>query len=453
MKPVHGHILITLIVIALVSAPSHACVKGADAEDYDNSIAVTVHPDESITVTLKGSSGESLSPWEDVDFRELSMVLNVTAKEGDLTTIANELRVVLDPSEYSELANLDMDLEGHAGATTTNLTAVIDYPGYLGVDGSLGFVVVEPPYGFALDLDLEAKLYYSNFEREELSMMVAMVPLLETQLSSTIMNATEGNIALERLELLDYEEEPDHASLRVRLSLSGDLQKGLKSVLEGMGAEITPGEVPEELTSLSIESLDYHVTFSGRTLVLEADSGGTVAGDFDGKLNELKDDYLGRLLEGDDLEQQDRALVALMLPIDLIVDDLHVESTTTYEEESYTSTFTVEGLGLRPPSFSGLLDLLEELSMRESSEDVKLVLEGATSGNQYVVFTVPDATKAPIVEEEGRVVWDMTDVDGLGDVTYEVKTRGLDTTTIVVASAVGIAAIGAAAFFLMKRKV
>jgi len=452
MKPVHGHLIITLIVMSLVSTPT-TWVKGADAEDYDNSITVTVHPDESITVTLKGISGESPSPWEDASFRELSMVLNVTAEDEDLTTIANEWRVKLDPSEYAELANLDMELEGHAGATSTNLTATIDYPGYLGLDGSLGFVVVEPPHGFVLDLNLEAKLYYSNFEREELSMMVAMAPLLETQLSSMIMNATDGNIALERLELLDYEEEPDHASLRVRLSLSGDLQKGLQSVLEGMDAEITPEDVPEELPSLTIESLDYHVTFSGSTLVLEADSGGTVSGDFNGQLNDMKDDYLGRLLEDDELDEQDRALVAQAQPIDLHVDDLHIESTTTYEEESYTSTFTVEGLGLRPPSFSDLLDLLEELSMRGSSEDVKLVLEGGTSGNQYVVFTVPDATKTPIVEEEGRVVWDMTDIDNLGDVTYEVKTRGLDTTTIVAASAVGIAAIGAAAFFLMRRKV
>ena len=452
MKPVHGHLIITLIVMSLVSTPT-TWVKGADAEDYDNSITVTVHPDESITVTLKGISGESPSPWEDASFRELSMVLNVTAEDEDLTTIANEWRVKLDPSEYAELANLDMELEGHAGATSTNLTATIDYPGYLGLDGSLGFVVVEPPHGFVLDLNLEAKLYYSNFEREELSMMVAMAPLLETQLSSMIMNATDGNIALERLELLDYEEEPDHASLRVRLSLSGDLQKGLQSVLEGMDAEITPEDVPEELPSLTIESFDYHVTFSGSTLVLEADSGGTVSGDFNGQLNDMKDDYLGRLLEDDELDEQDRALVAQAQPIDLHVDDLHIESTTTYEEESYTSTFTVEGLGLRPPSFSDLLDLLEELSMRGSSEDVKLVLEGGTSGNQYVVFTVPDGTKAPLVEEEGRVVWDMTDIENLGDVTYEVKTRGLDTTTIVAASAVGIAAIGAAAFFFMRRKV
>jgi hypothetical protein len=82
-----------------------------------------------------------------------------------------------------------------------------------------------------------------------------------------------------------------------------------------------------------------------------------------------------------------------------------------------------------------------------------MVLEGGTSGNQYVVFTVPAGTKEPIVEEEQRVVWDMDDIENLEDVTYEVKTKQLDTTTIVVASAAGLAVIGAAGFFLMKRKV
>ena len=64
----------------------------------------------------------------------------------------------------------------------------------------------------------------------------------------------------------------------------------------------------------------------------------------------------------------------------------------------------------------------------------------------------PDDTKAPVVEEEQRVVWDMDGIENLEGVTYEVKTRQLDTTTIVVASAVGLVVIGVTGFFLMRRK-
>lgn len=458
MSLVQRHLLIGLFLIVLVSTPSHVYVKGADPEDYDNYIAVTVYPDESIIVTLKGSHSDS-SPFEQSPaqrvagpFEELRLILNITAEEEDLTIIGNKLRIKLDPSDYASLANLDLDLEGHSGETSTNITALIDYPGYLGVNGSLGFVIVEPPYGFTLDIGLEAKLYYSYYPREELGMMVAMVPLLETQLSSQIMEASDGNLVLERLELLGYEEALDHASLRVRLSLSGDLQKGLRYALESMGAELTPEEAPEEPYPLSIESYDYHIAFSGDTLVLEADSCGTIAGDFNSQLNELKDSYLEELLESDELDDHDRTLIARMLPIDLHVENLRVDSTTTFEEDSFVSTFTVGGLELEPPSFAELLVLLEELSGRGSLEEFKLVLEGGTSGNQYVVFTVPDDTKAPVVEEEQRVVWDMDGIENLEGVTYEVKTRQLDTTTIVVASAAGIAVIGAAVFILMRRK-
>jgi len=453
MKFVQRHLLIGLLFMVLVSTPSHIYTRGADSEDYDNYIAITVYPDESTVMALKGSHSDSSSPLEQRPAQELSLVLNVTAEEEDLTTIENELIIKFNPSSYANLANLDLDLEGHSGETSTNVTARIDYPGYLGVNGTLGFVIVEPPYGFTMDLELDTKLYYSYYQREELLMMMGMVPLLETQLSSQIMNASDGNIILERLELQNFEEALDHASFRVRLSLSGDLRKGLQYALENMGAELSPEETPEEPYPLSIESYDYHITFSGDTLVLEADSGGTIAGDLNGQLNKLKDRYLEKLLESDELEEQDRTLIAQALPIDLYVNNLHFESTATFEDDSFESTFTVEGLGLEPPSFAELLALLEELSGRGSPEEFKLVLEGGTSGNQYVVFTVPDGTKEPILEEEQRVVWDMDDIENLEDVTYEVKTKQLDTTTIVVASAAGLAVIGAAGFFLMKRKV
>jgi len=133
------------------------------------------------------------------------------------------------------------------------------------------------------------------------------------------------------------------------------------------------------------------------------------------------------------------------------VQHLLIESTSTFGEDFVTSTFSVEGLGLKPPSFETLLVFLEELSKKEPLDDFKLVLEGGESNNQYVGFTVPADAEEPMVEEEQRVVWDMDDIENLGDVTYEVKTKRLDTTTIVVASAIGLAVIGAAGYFFMKK--
>jgi hypothetical protein len=456
MKRIWRRLLfIGLFIGVLVSIPYYMHAEGADNDelDYDNYVAITVYPDESIIMTLRGSRSDSFSSWEQRStLKELGLILDVTVTEEEVTVIESELHVQLDPSEYANLANLDLDLEGHSGGTRTNVTALVNYPGYLGVNGSLGFVVVEPPYGFVLDLVLEAKLYYTYYPREELQMIIGMVPLLETQLASEIMEASDGSIVLEKLELLDYEEAPDHASFTACLRVSGDLQEGLRSALEGMGAELTPPEEPEELSALSIESIDYHITFNGDALSLQADTGGTLAGDFNGQLNMLKDMSLEELLESEEIDDDDKTLVARALPIDLHVQHLLIESTSSFGEDVVVSTFSVEGLGLEPPSFETLLVFLEELSKKESLEGFKLVLEGESSGNQYVAFIVPAETEEPILEEEERVVWDMDDIESLSDVTYEVKTKGLGTTTIVVASAVGLAVIVAAGYFFMKNR-
>lgn len=455
MKRVWKRLLVVgLFIGVLASIPFYMHAEGADFDelDYDNYIAIKVYPDESIIMTLQGSHSDSFSTWEQRStLKELGLTLDVTVAEEEVTTIESGFHVQLNPSDYANLANLDLDLEGHSGGTHTNVTALVDYPGYLGVNGSLGFVVVEPPYGFVLDLVLEAKLYYTYYPREELQMIIGMIPLLETQLASEIMAASDGNILLEKIELLDYEEALDHASFTVSLRLSGDLQEGLRSALERMGTELTPPEEPEEVSPLSIESIDYHVTFDGDTLSLEADTGGTIAGDFNGQLNLLKDMSLEELLESEEIDDEDRTLVARALPIDLHVQHLLIESTSTFGKDVVASTFSVEGLGLEPPSFETLLVFLEELSKKESLEDFKLVLEGESGNNQYVGFIVPADTEEPIVEEEQRVVWDMDDIENLDDVTYEVKTKRLDTTTIVVASAIGLAVIGAAGYFFMKK--
>ena len=448
-------LFIGLFIGVLASIPYHLYAEGADIDelDYDNYIAITVYPDDSIIMTLQGSQSNSFSTWEQRStLKELGLTLDVTVAEEEVTTIESEIYIQLNPSDYANLANLDLDLEGHSGGTHTNVTALVDYPGYLGVNGSLGFVVVEPPYGFVLDLVLEAKLYYTYYPREDLQMIIGMVPLLETQLASEIMAASDGNILLEKIELLDYEEALDHASFTVSLKLSGDLQEGLQSALEGMGAELAPPEEPEEVSPLSIESYDYHVTFDGDSLSLEADTGGTISGDFNGQLNMYKDMSLEELLESEEIEDEDKTLVARALPIDLHVQHLLIESTSTFGEDVVASTFSIEGLGLKPPSFETLLVFLEELSKKESLEDFKLVLEGGESNNQYVGFIVPADTEEPMVEEEQRVVWDMDDIENLDDVTYEVKTKRLDTTTIVVASAIGLVVIGAAGYFFMKNR-
>jgi hypothetical protein len=429
-------------LIVVLMAPS-LLVYGVDPElEYDNYIAMTVDPDGSIIMTIKGDQSYSYSLWQgQSNIKNLDMMIDINV-EDDLTSFDSDINIQLDPSVYSQLANLDLDLTAHSDETATNITALVDYPGYLGVDGSLGLVIVEPPFGFIIDLMLEAKLYYSIYPREELQMLTTMIPMLETQLSAMIMEASDGNIILENFELLDYEEGLEYASFTVTMRLSGDIQEGLTSAFEEYGAEITLPEVSEELPELSIDSIDYHVTFSGDNLLLGADIGGTVAGDFNMELNRLKNSALDEALESDELDIDDRALIESAQQI---------ESASNYGYESAESTISVDSLGLEPTSFEVLMVFLEELSKTGDSGDFKLVFEGKTINNQYVTFTVPTETKEPILQEEQLVVWEMEDIENLDEVTYEVETNQMKSTTIIASSVIGIAILGAAAYALKNR--
>jgi hypothetical protein len=263
------------------------------------------------------------------------------------------------------------------------------------------------------------------------------------------MTATNGNIVLKNFELLDYTENIDHASFLVKLRLSGDLQEGIQYALESRGELALPDE-DVELPDLSMESIDYHVSFFGDSLTLDLETGGTVSGDFNGQLNRLKDRALGEMLESDELNEEERTLLELTSPIDLQIQHLVVESSFIFEEDMVIN-FYVEGLELRPSSFGALLVFLEELSKKESLLDYKLVFKGGASNNQYIAFNVPENTDEPILLEEQRVVWGMDDIMNLKKVTYEVRDKESNNSTVIISSSIGLVVLGAVGYIFMKK--
>ena len=440
-----------LLAIVLVASCS-VIAQGLDyEEEYENYIAIKLFPDESILMTLKGGFAEEVSPYDVVSAEDITLTLE-TSTEGDVTEIDSHISVELSPSDYSSLADLDIDMEGHSDDTYTNLTLLVDYPGYVGLSGSVGIVVVDPPYGLVLDLDLEVELYYELYPQESIQMMLAFLPLLEAQMAEQVSEATDGQVTLKRFEISDLVEGTDSASFTARLSLEGDIQEGLQAVAEGMGAEITTPEEPGEAAPLTIESFDFHVSFNGGTLTLEVDGGGTVVGDFNGHLNNFKDASLEGLLNNVELDEEERTLIAQAMPIDLDALDTQLEVGYSVEGDEAAYTFSLEGLGLNPPSFETVLVSLEELSRQEPMGDFMLVLEGESDDNEYISFSVPGETKQPVVEEEQVVVWNLEDIENLEDVDNEVKTEETSNNTIImIAAAAGLLIIGALAFIRMRQ--
>ena len=442
------------ILFAMVLVSSCAVIaRGVDyEEEYENYIAIKLFPDESILMALKGGFAEEVSPYDVVSAEDIKISLE-TSTEGDVTEIDSHLSVELSPSAYSSLADFDMDIEGHSDDTYTNLTLLVDYPGYVGLSGSVGIVIVDPPYGLVLDLDLEVELYYELYPQESLQMMLAFLPLMEAQMAEQVSEATDGQVTIERFEISDLVEGTESASFTARLSLEGDIQEGLQAVAEGMGAEITTPEEPGEADPLTIEAFDFHVSFDGGTLTLVVDGGGSVVGDFNGHLNNFKDVSLEGLLNNVELDEEERALIAQAMPIDLDALDAQLEVGYSVEGEEAAYTFSLEGLGLNPPSFETVLVSLEELSKQEPMGDFMLVLEGESIDDEYISFSVPGETKQPVVEEEQVVVWNLEDVENLEDVGNEVKTEeaASNSNTVMIAAAAGLLIIGALAFLRMRQ--
>ena len=122
--------------------------------------------------------------------------------------------------------------------------------------------------------------------------------MLETQLAAMIVEASDGNIALLELELLSSEMGLDSATFNLRLSLTGDFQRGIQSIAKSMGAELTEEEPQvDEILFCEFESYDFHISFAKERLTVEAETGGTIRGDLDAQINAIKDMSLEQLLE------------------------------------------------------------------------------------------------------------------------------------------------------------
>lgn len=451
---------LALLVAAFFSIALCSAAIGLNSEDhgYENYLSFKVCPDESVIMTVKGSYSDIIDhlagmppPIEGFD-----MDLEFSTVNEDLTEVDGDFSVQLNPASFFALANLDLELTGHCDKTSTNLTVSIDYPGYVGVIGDLGIVVVEPPFGLSVDLNMEARLYYAVYPRESIEEIVETLPMLETQLAAMIVEASDGHITLRGLELLSSEMGPDSATFNFKLSLTGDFQQGIQSLAKSMGAELTEEEPKiDEIPFCEFESYDFHISFEKERLTLEVDTGGTIRGDLDAQMNAIKDVSLEQLLESGDLDVHDVQMIEdFWLPTEFSVVDTLLELSYSLHDEEVRVDFTLENLWLKPPSLESLLALLGDLSEEEPAEDFKLILEGESSGSNYVAVNIPAETSEPLSAESQIAVWDFAEIENLDEVTFEVKTKSqpVNMTTTVAVAVIGLVVIGAAGYMFMRRK-
>jgi len=449
------HGLVTLLLCLGLAVSVAGMVALAADEEYDNHVTFKFYPDGSVMLRAGMVSTGYIGSVELYDGLEAVQMSLDLETEGDETLFTGESSVQLSPEYASSLSNLELEFAVQGDAEGSQITLEVDYPGYVGISGDLVVTVVEPPFEGVITLDADVKLYYAMFPRESIEEMLAMVPQMETMLSAQVTEASDGNLFLSELEVTGSDLGETYATFSVSMTLEGDFQEGLQTAAGNMGLEYAQEDLElEEIPFTTLNSFDMSVTFLGESLTFEVYFHGTLTGDLDAQMNAMKDKILEEQLEDPWIDPDDEEMIEeFWLPTYFGFEELNLEADYQITGGEYTTSFSLEDLGLETQSYTPMLRLLEEMSSG-SEADMKLVFEGESSGGQSVVMEVPELTTPPISEDSQRVVWDLEDLEDLDEVIFDVEessgSSGLPLNLLL--PAVGVVVVLAAAGFFLLRK-
>ena len=155
-------LLISLLLLASLTACINTLLP-VSAEDavYDNYVSFQVMPDESILMQLGGSVSEDL--YYGGGLEELLLNLHMEYSCETLTEGRSDIEfrstIELSPKEAALLANLELLITSEGDNAHQVIDILVDYPGFIGLDGSLELTLDEPSFVGVMDLALSATLY------------------------------------------------------------------------------------------------------------------------------------------------------------------------------------------------------------------------------------------------------------------------------------------------------
>ncbi|MCW4051329.1 MAG: hypothetical protein NWE89_16525 [Candidatus Bathyarchaeota archaeon] len=432
-------ILFSLVVLPAALNQISVLVEAVDASV--GQITFRVYPDEIVEIISEITVRGTLSSWETkYSYESMTLSVETESVSDNETNVQIDYDIKLDASLASALANLDFELSLESSSPTTEINLHTDYPGYVGLDGTLTFTVTEPPFEGVLDLEMDVTLYYALYPREQVEQTVVMFPMMKTELASMIADSSDGEVVLTKLELISSEMGEASATFKVEMTLEGNFGTGIQSGIQRMESSYSDVEVDlEEITYTEIESYSVDIIFEKETFTFKVTSEGTIRGDLDAQMNALKDLYLDEALEEDSLDEDERAMITEVLkPTELSITDSQVTFWYSVEGNETTASFETSGLLFKPPSHEQWLELLQEAVDDAEESDMKLIIEGGEKGNECIVVNVPDETTTPESMEPQRVEWSLDGLENIDKVTFEVETQGLSLTgnTTLMAGAV-----------------
>jgi len=456
--------ILIIWAILLATPVLGAAIISPQEQDMEGGITLRVNTDESIEVEIAGGSQWTTEPGEMYyPFSSISLNTVNTQTGEDACEISGSLIVTLGPGAPEELADLELDISSHWERSGSESTILINLPGVVAVNANVVYELMGDSES-ALDLDLTATIWYSSFPKTLIEQSVLMFPMFKAEIEAQLAESSEGNVRIEELELLSSELGEQSVTLSLTARIVGNFSHGIidpSAVLStpyiGM-LQAAPGFYSEWLSGTGLRSGDLQISFDKEEMALETEFEVVVEGDLDEQFNDWKNAFLADALEEGDMDEGEEELVVeFLLPTEFSVADLSTAFDYIIEGDTQELQFSVERLGLEPPTLQVLLKMLGDASWEVEQSAFTLTIEGVPDEGEYVEIVVPDETSEPISEEAGRVVWTFDDIENLEMVTFEVKepaeeSQPINMQVLIPVAGAAVVVVAAAAFMLMRKK-
>jgi hypothetical protein len=357
--------------------------------------------------------------------------------------------------ETTLFSNFKFLIEAEGDKTNHVFDVLIDYPGYIGVDGSLEANLGAQPSEGVLDLALSTTLYYETYPQDQIQQVLLMFPMMETMLASQVSLYSGENLTLTRLEVSSSNMGSSSATLMIEGRLEGNFQKGIRAILSNLGEDYyIEGFEFEQIPELQIGSYRASLEYFEENSIIELIFDTSILSNIDEWANFIKNSVLDEVLEEGYANEEDKAVInEFLLPTELSVANLLLQLDYEIMDDTIIYTFNLEGLMLKPPSLESFMSFLEYVSDHTLPDDFVLILEGGTSGGKNVLINSPAETSQPISQESQKVVWDLSEAENLDQVNFEVESTTMgNLSTNLIIGAVGIVIILAIAIYIMQRR-
>ena len=417
----------------------------------EGDLTFKVYPDESIEMEVVGNIEQDVMLYEELPpVYNVAFDLSYSPAGMNLEDVEGNFVIKLSPVTAQMLSALDLDIKFHSEDLRANATILLNMPGYLGINGTIGVVTEEATFESTLDFDLAVSIWYTLLPKENIQLFVQNFPDFKSQLAIQISEGTEGNLTLRNLTLVSHEIGPISATLNITGSIVGDFSKGIMAFSTKMAPPVTgvPEAVqtikPEELRYAKIRSADVHVTFEKEELAFKVDFEGVMEGDVDRQINVLKNIYLEQFLQSPQITPEIALMINyFLLPTDMSILNLNIIFEYVFDGEKHDLNFDVDGLGLKPPTTEALLTILQETSTTNPMPSFTLTLEGASDEKGFVEIQIPPTTTEPVLKEPRKAVWTFTNLKNLNLVSFKVRewptlTSTVSKTEVVVGDTVNI---------------